>query len=81
MPENNLPPFVRLKKMFKESAEVMGEKLSDRTAHRMAQGFLLSNAAEESQLQHSDKTGEEAVKLALLDYINRFGSLRVPAAT
>lgn len=73
-------PFVQLKTMFKDCARDAGEKLSDRQAHRMAQGFLLSNAAEESELQHSDKTGEEAVKSALLSYIRRYGSLRAPQA-
>lgn len=79
MPEIDMP-FVQLKNMFKDCAATNGEKLSDRKAHRMAQGFLLSNAAEDSQLQYSDETGEEAVKNALLAYIHKFGSLRRPVA-
>lgn len=80
MPENNLPPFVKLKNMFKDCAVAAGEKLSDRKAHRMAQGFLLSHAAEDSQLQYSDETGEEAVKNALIAYIHKHGSLRAQAS-
>lgn len=78
MPENILPPFVRLKNMFKESFAAAGEKLPDRSAHRMAQGFMLSHAAEAYQWKHSDDTGEEAVKRALTSYIEKFGSLRGP---
>ncbi|TAP26821.1 hypothetical protein [Arthrobacter sp. S41] len=86
MPKNMIPPFVQLKKMFKECAVAAGEKLSDRNAHRMAQGFMLSNACECSEdeqyfLAHSDGTGETAVKNALIDYINRFGSLKPRAVT
>lgn len=77
MPGNETP-FVQLKNMFKESAASIGEKLSDRNAHRMARGFLLVNAADESELQHSDKTGEEAVEAALLFYIRKYGNLRGP---
>ena len=69
-------PFVQLKTMFKQCAAQEGVPLSDRKAHRMTQGFLLSNAADECELQHSDKTGEEAVKEALLFYIRKYGSLR-----
>lgn len=71
-------PFVRLKNMFRDCARVSGDPISDRAAHRMAQGFMLSNAAESSELQHSDETGEEAVKRALLAYIRKYGSLRAP---
>lgn len=77
MPEIEVP-FVRLKNMFKECAEAAGEKLSDRKAHRMAQGFMLSNAAEAYEQPHSDNTGEDAVKNALLAYIAKFGTLREP---
>lgn len=80
MPENNLPPFVKLKKMFKDCAVTAGEKLSDRNAHRMAQGFLLSHAAEDSELQYNDETGEDAVKNALISYIRKHGSLRAPVS-
>lgn len=82
MPEI-IPPFVKLKNMFKDCSASAGEKLSDRKAHRMAQGFLLSNACERSEdeqyfLAHSDNTGEDAVKAALLSYIKKFGALRGP---
>lgn len=73
-------PFVRLKNMFRDCAKEAGEPISDRAAHRMAQGFMLSNAAEDSELQHSDETGEEAVKRALVSYIRKYGSLRAPLA-
>ncbi|MFS2091055.1 hypothetical protein [Paenarthrobacter nicotinovorans] len=76
MPET--PPFVKLKQMFKEAAEAAGHPISSREAHRQAQGFMLSNAAEASELQHSDETGEEAVKQALLSNIRKYGSLRAP---
>lgn len=79
MPENNVLPFVKLKNMFKECATAAGEKLSDRKAHRMAQGFLLSHAAEESQLQYNDETGETAVKNALISYLRKNGTLRATA--
>lgn len=73
-------PFVELKRMFKDAAKVSGIKMSDREAHRQAQGFLLSSAADDSELQHSDKTGEEAVKRALISYLRKYGSLRAPVA-
>lgn len=79
MPENSLPPFVKLKTMFKDCAVAAGEKLSDRKAHRMAQGFLLAHASDKSPLQYSDETGEEAVKNALIAHIRKYGSLRAPA--
>jgi|GEM_PF-6086475 len=80
MPKNMIPPFVQLKTMFKDCAKSAGEKLSDRKAHRMAQGFMLSNACERAEdeqyfLAHSDETGETAVKNALLEYIHKYGSL------
>lgn len=81
MPENSVLPFVKLKNMFKECATAAGEKLSDRKAHRMAQGFLLSHAAEESQLQYNDETGEKAVKNALISYLRQNGTLRATAVT
>jgi hypothetical protein len=73
-----IPPFVELKKMFRDAAAAAGQPISSREAHRQAQGFMLSNAAEQSELQHSDETGEEAVKRALLFYIKTYGSLRGP---
>lgn len=73
-----IPPFVELKKMFRDAAEAAGQPISSREAHRQAQGFMLSNAAEQSELQHSDETGEEAVKRALISYIRKYGSLRAP---
>lgn len=66
--------------MFREAAVAAGQPISSREAHRQAQGFMLSNAAEKSELQHSDETGEEAVKRALLSYIRKYGTLRVPVA-
>lgn len=73
-----IPPFVELKKMFRDAAAAAGQPISSREAHRQAQGFLLSHAAEKSELQHSDETGEEAVKNALIFYIHKYGSLRAP---
>ena len=73
-----IPPFVELKKMFRDAAAAAGQPISSREAHRQAQGFMLANAAERSELQHSDETGEEAVKLALISYIRKYGSLRSP---
>jgi hypothetical protein len=75
-----IPPFVELKNMFRDAAIAAGQPISSREAHRQAQGFMLSNAAEDSELQHSDETGEEAVKLAMLSYIRKYGSLRAPLA-
>ena len=75
-----IPPFVELKQMFRDAAAAAGQPISSREAHRQAQGFMLSNAAEKSELQHSDETGEEAVKLALIANIRKYGSLRGPVA-
>lgn len=73
-----IPPFVELKNLFRDAAKAAGQPISSREAHRQAQGFMLSNAAEASELQHSDETGEEAVKQALISYIRKYGSLRGP---
>ena len=80
MPENKIPPFVQLKKLFKECGLQAGERLSDRQAHRMTQGFLLSSAAEDYFLDYADDTGEDAVKNALIAYIRQHGTLKGAAA-
>lgn len=80
MPENKIPPFVQLKKLFKECGLAAGEPLSDRQAHRMTQGFLLSSAAEDYFLDYADDTGEDAVKNALIAYIRQHGTLKGAAA-
>lgn len=73
-----IPPFVELKKMFRDAAAAAGQPISAREAHRQAQGFMLSNAAERSELQYTDDTGEDAVKQALISYLRKYGSLRAP---
>ena len=80
MPENKIPPFIQLKKLFKECGLQAGERLSDRQAHRMTQGFLLSTAAENYFLNYADDTGEDAVKNSLIEYIRRYGTLKGAAA-
>ena len=80
MPENKIPPFVQLKKLFKECGLQAGERLSDRQAHRMTQGFLLSSAAEQYFLNYSDDTGEDAVKNVLINYLRQYKNLKGVAA-
>lgn len=80
MPENKIPPFVQLKKLFKECGMQAGERLSDRQAHRMTQGFLLSGAAEQYFLNYSDDTGEDAVKNVLISYLRQYKNLKGVAA-
>lgn len=78
-----IPPFVQLKNLFREVAEASGQPISAREAHRKAQGFLLSNAVERSEDELyfrdvSDETGELAVKNVLIEYLQKYGTLRGP---
>lgn len=74
-----IPPFVELKNMFRDAAKQCGEPISARESHRAAQGFMLSLATDEAYEQaFSDKTGEEAVKHVLIEYLQKYGSLRAP---
>ena len=74
-----IPPFVELKSMFREAAKESGEPISARESHRAAQGFILSLATDEAyDRPFSDKTGEEAVKRVLIEYLRKFGNLKGP---
>lgn len=78
MPSNS---FVAIKNQFLAAAKSIGEPLSQRQAHRIAQGFIVSQATEHVYGKgYSDDTGEEAVKNVLIAYLRKYGSLSGPMA-
>lgn len=67
--------FVETKRELKRLYLAYGEPISDRTAHRLAQGIMLSDfaanaqrsaPAEKSNLDYKDETGETAVENVIL---------------
>lgn len=68
--------FVQLKRELRKRYADTGEPISDRTAHRLAQGIMLSEFSTETQrsapvekiaLTYADTTGENAVLNVVLE--------------
>jgi len=80
-------PFVALKNKIRSIHADAGSPVSSRESHRLAQGIVLTefaeqfaNAAEAYSRDSSDETGERAVNNVLVEYLSRYGSLRAPQA-
>lgn len=77
--------FVKLKHTIRTMHADFGRPISSRESHRIAQGVMLSQfaeqftaAAEAYSRQSSDVTGETATDNVLLEYLRRFGQLAAP---
>ncbi|WP_138443550.1 hypothetical protein [Sinomonas susongensis] len=75
-------PFVQLKNTIRQMHADFGDPISSREAHRIAQGVMLSqcaeqfaNAAEAYFREVKDPTGEEATDNVLIQYLIERGSL------
>jgi hypothetical protein len=74
--------FIHLKNTLRQMHADFGAPISSREAHRIAQGVMLTqcaeqfaNAAEAYFRQTADPTGEEATNNVLIQYLIDHGSL------
>ena len=77
--------FVQLKNTIRTMHAEAQTPISSRESHRLAQGIVLTEyaeqfaaAAEAYDRQNADETGEAAVNNVLIEYLTKYGALNAP---